>query len=90
MEIRTQEDWWELATKTVPLLPEYMVENRPNLNYGMIEAELNKHLEAKDWKALHGRLQELYDALPDHASIRYQPFFDLCDLCSEVWVFYET
>lgn len=89
MIIRTQEDWWKLATQTIPLLPEYMVEHRPNFQASMIEAELNKHLQAKDWEALHGRLQELWDALPDSPSIHHGPFSNLCDLCSEVWVFHE-
>jgi hypothetical protein len=89
MIIKTQEDWITLAGSTIPLLPAYMSE------FGNIdEYKAGDHLlalyEAKNWPELHTRFEEIWAWLPDTSSIRHRPFFDLCDLCSEYWVFEEN
>lgn len=91
MIIETKEHWIQLAKDTVPLLPDYMYDESPGrVDPSMVATELNRLLEAEDWKALHGRFNEIWEWLPDRPSIRRHPFGDLCDLCSEYWVFEET
>lgn len=90
MIIKTKDDWIELAKKTVPLLPDYMASMSGNVEPSMVEIELTRLLEAKDWPKLHGRFQEIWNWLPDAPHIRVRPFGDLCDLCSEYWVFEEA
>ena len=89
MRIETKEDWIKLATKIIPDIPKYMADHSGQVQPEMVEAELTKLLEAKDWEKLHTRFEEIWNWLPDNASIRYYPFFDICDLCSEYWVFQE-
>lgn len=89
MGIQTKEDWIETAKVVVPLLPEYMAEESGQVDPGMVETELTKHMEAEDWPMLHQRLNEIWAWLPDRPSIHRRPFSQLCDLCSEFWVFEE-
>lgn len=89
MTILTKEDWVSEAKEIVPLLPEYMASQSPHVSTEMVEAELGRLLGAEDWKALHGRFNEIWAWLPDSPSIRVHPFGRLCDLCSEYWVFEE-
>jgi len=90
MNIRTKEDWIAEARYVVPLLPEYMAEISGQADPGMIEAELSKHLEAEDWGMLLKRFNEIWNWLPDRPDIHRHPFGNLCDLCSESWVFEEA
>lgn len=90
MNIRTKEDWIELARVTVPLLPEYMSDQLGNrIDPILAENALNQNLIEENWEALHQKFQDIWEALPDKPSIHRYPFGNLCDLCSEYWVFYE-
>lgn len=86
MNINTAADWWKLVEQTNPKLPEYATEHRRNWDAD----KAAKLVEAKDFKALHAMYEKLWADLPDNAGIRHQPFFDLCDLCSEAWTVYEN
>ncbi|MDE3796957.1 hypothetical protein I7G59_06365 [Sinorhizobium meliloti] len=89
MTINTKEDWIAEARYVVPLLPEYMASVSGQADPSMIEAELNKHLAAEDWKMLYRRFNEIWSWLPDRPDIHRHPFGRLCNLCSEYWVFEE-
>jgi hypothetical protein len=82
--IKTKDDWWALAKEVMPQLKEYMREFDIGLtNFEAAEQALNEG----DAHTLHRLFEFCWGALPDSESIRFGPFFDLCDLCSEVWVF---
>jgi hypothetical protein len=86
--IKTKEDWWKSAAETIPKLREY------SDNFGYTrgkwdEEAAKKELEVKDHESLARRFNQLWAALPDSMSIHMHPFGDLCDLCSEYWVFQE-
>lgn len=85
MTINNQNDWWKLAINTILLLPDYMSE----FNLTFDDDRAREFVEHKS----HNELWQLFNAawwdLPDRGDIRYGPFFDLCDLCSEYWVFGE-
>jgi hypothetical protein len=85
--IRTQEDWWKSAKETIPKLAAYADDFGSTRGTWDGDAAL-KELEAKDHEALHRRFNNLWMRLPDHPRIHVHPFGDLCDLCSEIWVFY--
>lgn len=84
MEIRTLTDWVALATKTLPLIPDYARDQKRSWDDG----EAAKLLASSDYKTLAKMLNQFWAKLPDNASIRRKPFFDICDLCSEDWVLY--
>lgn len=83
MTIETQEDWWNLADKMLPRLHYYAA----GFGLGRITENLMILLEKREVWPLHSLFEELWGALPDSESIRTDVFHDLCDLCSEVWVF---
>lgn len=87
MQIKTKEDWIALAEQTVPKLGDYIVEQLPRADRDVAQAALDTDLANEDWDALHTKFEEIWASLPDNPSIRHAPFFDLCDLCSEYWVF---
>ena len=89
MSIQSKEDWIAEARYVVPLLPEYMASVSGQADPDMVAAELNKHLDAQDWKTLHQRFSEIWSWLPDRPDIHRHPFGRFCDLCSEYWVFEE-
>lgn len=89
-KIENRQDWIESAKITAPKMPDYMSEFSGNVDASKVEAEMTRLIDAEDWKALHGRLEEIWSWLPDDPSIRHHPFGDLCDLCSEAWAIYET
>lgn len=83
MNIKTLEDWRTLAAQTMPKLPEYASNfRRVNWNADKAQAAFNdgRNVELADM------FEKLWSDLPDSASIRFDPFFELCDLCSERWV----
>lgn len=84
MNIQTKADWIKLAKLTIPKLPAYMAEF--GATETEVETELTGLLETQNWKSLRKRFHEIWNWLPDNSSIRHAPFFDLCDLCSEDWV----
>ena len=84
MTIKTQEDWWNTAKKTLPRMPDYASEVSL---YAWDQVAAQKAYGNRDYKALHRLLFEFWWRLPDTASIRKGPFFDMCDLLSENWVF---
>lgn len=86
MSIETQEDWIELAKKTIPLLPDYLNEFG-SIKYVVLDELFARFLADENWDELHNLFEQMWQWLPDSPSIRHRPFFDLCDLCSEykVW-----
>lgn len=92
MIIKTQEDWWKLANETIPLIEDYilvLINNTSNKIPEKIK-EAEHYIKDKDHRKLHIWFETLWDALPDRPDIRFGPFFDICDLCSEYWVFEES
>lgn len=83
--INTKTDWILLAEQTVPKLAAYADQNGCTFD----EREAVELLELRSYETLHRRFEKLWGDLPDRPEIRFQPFFDLCDLCSEIWVFEE-
>lgn len=86
MAIETQDDWIELALKTIPLLPDYLSEFG-SIKFDFLESMMAQLVNDANWDDLHKLFEEMWQWLPDTPSIRHRPFFDLCDLCSEykVW-----
>jgi hypothetical protein len=87
MNIKTVEDWRTLAAQTMPKLPEY-ASNFRRVNWDADKAQAA--YDAGDNRKLANMFEKLWADLPDSASIRFAPFFDLCDLCSERWVMDEA
>jgi hypothetical protein len=81
MIIKTKEDWKKLAADTIPKLSAYAAENRRTFDEEKARALLDKGL----LKTLAQVFEKLWQDLPDNPGIRFGPFFDLCDLCSESW-----
>ena len=81
--INNQIDWWNLATATIPLLSQYAAENGCDFDERYAKAALSDRSHV----ILKRMFEKLWRDLPDNSSIRYHPFGDLCDLCSEYWVF---
>jgi len=84
--IKTKQDWIDLARKTLPKLSDYAREHGRQFE----EEKAIGLLDRGMYLSLHSILQSLWMRLPDHRDIRHGPFFDLCDLCSEDWVFHEV
>lgn len=89
MTIQTKDDWWEVATKTIPLLPEYMSRFNQNIVQDKVLEDLTKCLNEKNHVQLHDYFFRIWNWLPDSPRIHQHPFGQLCDLCSEYWVFQE-
>lgn len=85
MSIKSRQDWIDTARYVVPLLPSYMASVSGQADPARIEDELNKLLQAEDWKMLCKRFHEIWNWLPDRPDIHRHPFGRLCDLCSEDW-----
>lgn len=88
MIIKTKEDWIELAKATAPKMADYMVQHG-NCDPFVVEEEMTRLVKEEDWHKLHRYFEDIWTWLPDSPSIRHHPFGDLCDLCSEFWVFDE-
>jgi len=90
MIIRTPEDWFKLADKTIGRLPDYASEFMTDFDAdkatGLLKAAKDSGQEPDE---LHSMFETLWSELPDHPAIHTGPFNDLCDLCSEYWVFQE-
>lgn len=84
--INDRADWWQLAGDTIPLLPQYAAENGCAFDAGYAKAALTDRSHV----ILKRMFERLWRDLPDSSSIRYHPFGDLCDLCSEYWVFTDS
>jgi hypothetical protein len=83
MSLTSPDDWWFIAGKIIYKLKPYAASFGISFN----EEEAVLAMDNEDHDKLHEMLEDLHAALPDNMSIRRQPFFDLCDLCSEHWVF---
>lgn len=82
MVIKNTQDWIELARKTIPRLNDYSLEFGRRFD----EEQATSFLDRGQYISLHGMFSSLWMRLPDSKDIRFGPFFDLCDLCSEDWV----
>lgn len=83
--INSQEDWWKVLDGAVDGIGECF--SRVNMSdqfHELVEAQ-----EARDYETILRLLNRCWAAAPDTPAIRSWPkWFDLCDLCSEAWVFY--
>lgn len=80
-DIQTKSDWIESAKATLPKLHDYAAENGCDWD----RQKAADFLAVEDYHSLAGMFEDLWIRLPDRGSIRFGPFFDLCDLCSERW-----
>ena len=85
MRITSQGDWWFVAGLIAPRLPAYTAEF-PGVSWDA--PAFDSAMAAGDHDKCWRMMQKLWEDLPDDPSIRHAPFFDLADLCSEVWVFH--
>jgi len=83
MDIKNKEDWWIAARAILPHLKGYA----KSFDINFDDNAANEELVYQDHRSLYQRLHSLWFDLPDCKEIRRLPFFDLCDLCSEYWVF---
>lgn len=84
MVIKTPEDWWKLVETQWPKLHRILCNFVPVEELGKAEsAKANKN-----WASLWTCFQHAWFAAPDSPEIHSIPGWgDLCDLCSENWVF---
>ena len=85
MRINTQDDWYEGAATVIPKLDSYADEFGLTFDQTRATQLLNDKNHAELWSMF----QKLWEDLPDRPDIHITPFHDLCDLCSEYWVFQE-
>lgn len=78
--IKNKEDWAKLAEQVLKQLPSYM-RNFKSVDWNQEKAE--KFFQEKQFGRLANMFETLWFELPDSQIIRFGPFFDLCDLCSE-------
>lgn len=91
MDIKTPEDWWTLAIerrddfkKVCKLV--YSDPDRCNAEIKIMDAAY----QDKNHDMLHYTLEQIWSDAPDAPMIHQWPsWFQLCDLCSEFWVFGE-
>lgn len=86
MSIQTKDDWFKLAGETLPELQAYM----RSFGVGLVDFEKAPiALLENDWQTLYKLFSFCWNALPDSPHIHVHPFANICDLCSEIWVFEE-
>jgi hypothetical protein len=73
------QDWWNLASKTMPDLSVYAANCGCKWDTTKAEDAYNAGNATDLWHMF----EQLWEDLPDVPSIRYGAFFPLCDLCSE-------
>lgn len=86
MTIKTKDDWWKLAEQTLPEIPDYAAE----FGIDWPHEEADNFFKEKDHLNLHIFFETIWAKLPDNEYIRFHPFYAICDLCSEYWVFQEN
>ncbi len=90
MKIETKEDWLGSAAETIGQLPDYAAEFRCNFDaekaFDLLKTAT---MTGEAPTQLHSMFEKLWSDLPDHPAIHTGPFNDLCDLCSEIWVYGE-
>lgn len=85
MDIQTKEDYWRLAEETLPNILKMAQ------RVGILDtANIPQLIKDKNVNKLNHILNYIWFRLPNSPSTReISGFFDLCDLCSEIWVFDE-
>lgn len=76
-------DWWGMAETIVPQLRDYAKQ----FDIDFDEADANELIIYKDHRSLFKVLHNLWFDLPDCKEICQGPFYSLCELCSEYWIF---
>lgn len=86
MIIKSQDDWWELFDAIRPQINECCV----NAGVSHLILELDEASRSRDGMETARLLNKCWESAPDHPIIHTWPRWgDLCDLCSECWVFAE-
>lgn len=84
LRIKKPADWWKLVEDQWVALCRIMQSFLPSDQ--LIVAEQAK--KDRDWETLWLCFQRAWGAAPDSPAIHdIEGWFDLCDLCSETWVF---
>jgi hypothetical protein len=88
MIIKTKDDWWKLYEQNIDNTMGYQ-----QMIYDIPEAtkdQMLQWLHKRDWQAATKFLDQVWIDAPDSPVIHTWPgWHDLCDLCSESWVFHE-
>ena len=88
MNIDTQEDWWECLGNNLNNIKE--ITKKVGL---FTEDKWDYFLKLrsdKDHKNIHKILEQIWNEAPDNRVIhKWRGWGNLCDLCSEYWVFEE-
>lgn len=87
MTIQSAQDWWALFDRIRPAILTCM----DNVGDGLreeLEPRLNEAADLRNGPMMAQILDELWSAAPDHPIIHTWPQWgNICDLCSESWVF---
>jgi hypothetical protein len=100
LRIKTPKDWWELVDAEWVNLST-LIERFTPTPYEKTIDELVREIKGKtslvraiemkenrDWEGLHSIFQNTWGYAPDVPGLDSIPgWLDLCDLCSEIWVF---
>lgn len=86
MTIRTKDDWWKLFDQIKGDFETLF----SNAGVPELLPQLNEAAQSRDGKKAQELLNKCWFAAPDSPVIHSWPNWgNLCDLCSEAWVFYE-
>jgi hypothetical protein len=84
MRIKTPDDWWELVEQEWHDLRKTLI---MFLDKSQVE-DAKRYIENKNHSSLHTLFEEAWYQAPDDGAIHFIPGWgNLCDLCSEFWVF---
>lgn len=78
--IQSKADWVKMAHDVIPQLPDYARE----MGCAFHQDRAQGYWMTADYKPLWRMFQQLWEDLPEAGRIRVGPFFELCELCSEV------
>lgn len=85
MTIESPDDWWFLLKKYKKEIQELVDRFYPK------DCEIDIFIESEDNETMLEILNETWTRAPDLLEVSTIPGWDeLCDLCSEDWVFYEN
>jgi hypothetical protein len=102
--IETKEDWWglvdnyweqliDIGCRWVDMTQPATVDlttSTPFIGLTIFD-DLEQAKQKRDWERLWLYFSMFWAIAPDNPSIHYIPhWYDLCDLCSENWVFQEV
>ena len=84
MLIKTPDDWWELVENEWFDLRKILIRF---LDISQVY-DAGRYIKSKNYSSLHNLFEEAWYQAPDNPEIHDIPGWgNLCDLCSEFWVF---